>query len=309
MEKIVIDLETLAADLGWSLVGVTAPEISSESKTQYDQWLEDYSGHRLNYMSKRKAERLDPRTYFPAAKSILCFGLNYFPGWAAGEIKISNYSWGEDYHLVLKNKLEQTVEYLRNIYGPFTFRICVDTSPVLEKNLAAQAGIGWQGKNTLLLNQKFGSMIFLGEIFLDIPLDKFETFSVAKDRCGTCTRCLDACPTQALDPYVLKLDKCIAYWNLEHRGPIPTEAPDFEGWLGGCDICQEVCPWNQKLESIEHPALSLAQIPKSEAFSQGFSARLKGKLLENKAMNYLPKEKWDANLLHLKESKDGLAEV
>jgi len=307
MEKIIVDLERLTQDLKWSLAGVTAPEISEEKKAHYQNWLENYGGQKLGYMMKRKAERLHPQNYFPKAKSILCFGLNYFPGWAQGEVKISNYSWGEDYHELLKRKLTETVSYLENLLGKFEYRICVDTSPVLEKTLAEQAGIGWQGKNTLLLNQKFGSCIFLGEIFTDIPLDRFQTFLWARDRCGTCTRCLDACPTQALDPYILKLDKCIAYWNLEHRGPLPPEAPDFQGWLGGCDICQEVCPWNQKLEPLEASPPGLAHLQKAEAFAPEFAENLKAKLLQHKAMNYLPTEKWKANLAHLQARKQNLA--
>jgi len=307
MEKTIIDLENLAQDLKWSLAGVTSPEISETTQSQYQEWLEKYSGQRLGYMQKRKVERLNPKEYFPGVKSILCFGLNYFPGWAEGEVKISNYSWGEDYHEQLKRKISETVSYLEHRLGEFSYRICVDTSPVLEKILAAQSGIGWQGKNTLILNQKFGSMIFLGELFTSIELDRFKSLSLAKDRCGNCTKCLDACPTQALDPYVLKVDKCIAYWNLEHRGPLPTDAPKFEGWLGGCDICQQVCPWNHKLEPQFEAPISLKQISAIDAKAPDFANRFQSQLLENKAMNYLPLEKWKINLAHLQADKEHLA--
>jgi len=217
----------------------------------------------MEYLARRVDERCSPTNYLPSVQSIICFGLYYFPGWAQGEIKLSNYSWGPDYHEVLKSKLEQSITLLRKHFPESEMKALVDTAPALEKVLATQAGIGWQGKNTLLIHPKMGSMIFLGEIYSSIPLSHFEAPTIIKDHCGKCSRCIDACPTQALTPYELDASRCISYWTLEHRGSFDKTTPSWTNWIAGCDICQEVCPWNSKLIplKIDNPYLGFIEQP------------------------------------------------
>jgi len=299
------DLDSFAKKLGWSVAGVTSPDLPEKTLEHYEHWLKEYRGPQMmNYLARRKEERVSPKKYFPEVQSVLCFGLFYFPGWAEGEVKISNYSWGRDYHHLLKEKLEQTAASLQQKLGEFTYRICVDTSPIHEKAFAVEAGLGWQGKNTLLLNSKFGSFLFLGEILTALPLSIFETPPLQSDHCGSCQRCLEACPTQALGPYVLDARKCISYWTLEHRGSFTSETPPFAEWIAGCDICQEVCPWNQKLIPIiesdeKKESFSLQNIKLSEVQDSHWPEKIK-----DRAVSYVPLENWARNLEHASPRKN-----
>jgi epoxyqueuosine reductase len=294
-----LSLQELSKDLGWSLAGITLPNIPAVQKNFYSTWLKEFGGDRLGYLKEKSQERLDPKSYFPPVKSILCFGLSYFPGWAQGEVKISNYAWGPDYHEVLKSKLEETARWIEVRLGKFEYKVCVDTAPALEKVLAAQSGIGWQAKNTLLINPKFGSLVFLGELYTDIEISRFTSLEPMADHCGTCTRCLEACPTQALSPYQLHLDRCIAYWNLEHRGELESQTPDFSGWLAGCDICQQVCPWNRKLTPLSLHDTDFQSLTLKDAESTDWKKRTKGK-----ALSYLPAKKWQVNLNWIRSKRD-----
>jgi epoxyqueuosine reductase len=234
------DLQAWAENEGWSLAGACDIKLPEHIPSLYKTWLEKYKGPQMNYLSRRIDERLDPQKYFSEAKSIIAFALYYYPGSAEGDLKVSNYAWGKDYHDVLKDKLEASAQKLQKLLGPFDYRVCTDTSPLLEKTLAQEAGLGWQGKNTLLINPEHGSYLFLGEILTSLPLDRFEENKKITNHCGTCTRCIDACPTDALEPFVLDAKKCISYWTLEHKGEFDKTTPDFHGWLAGCDICQDV---------------------------------------------------------------------
>lgn len=286
------DLGLWAQNLGWAEAGVTGPDIHADSLEKFKAWLQNYKGPGLQYLERRKQERLSPRDYFPALKSILCFGLYYYPGNATGDLKVSNYSWGEDYHQSLKTKLEATAQELQKILGEFSYRICVDTAPVLEKILAVQAGLGWQGKNTLLLNKTHGSYLFLGEIFTDLDLHLFSPSLSQTNHCGKCTRCIDACPTDALEPFILKADQCISYWTLEHKGDFTPQTPHWENWLAGCDICQEVCPWNKDLIPI--PEATPFQISAKDIQSNKIQ-----ELVKDRALSYVPPSAWERNLRHL----------
>lgn len=293
------DLGEFAKQFGWADAAVSVPILGSETQTKTREWVQTYKGPQMKYLEVRLSERLNPHHYFPTVKSILIFAHFYFPGWATGSVKISNYAWSHDYHDLLRTRLAETAEALRKIFGPFNYRLTVDTSPVHEKAFSAQAGIGWQGKNTLILNRKFGSMIFLGEILSDIPAEKFQIRMKEPNRCGTCTRCIDACPTQALQPFVLDAKKCISYWNLEHKGPL-DEAPPFSGWLAGCDICQEVCPWNHSLapvEGITEPKEILQTIQAQP--SDQLSLRTKND--RPSALDYVPPQKWRRNIEHIRK--------
>jgi epoxyqueuosine reductase len=284
------DLQTFSEQFGWSLSGVASVEMSKEAKDKFRDWIQDKKGPQMHYLEKRLEERLDPRKYFSSAQSILCFGLYYFPGWAKGEVKISNYSWGEDYHRVLKEKLEETARALQKEFPQMEYRVCVDTSPIAEKYWALQAGLGWQGKNTLVLNTKIGSTFFLGEILCSLPPERFQKTPRMADHCGTCQRCLLACPTDALEPYVLDASRCISYWTLEHKGDFTEATPEFKSWVAGCDICQEVCPWNQKLIPLETD-LRLQELSPEALNRADWLERIEGR-----AISYVKEANWERNL-------------
>jgi epoxyqueuosine reductase len=290
-EAMNFDLVPFAKNLGWQLAGVTAPNLSDETKTRTQIWLKDFKGPQMNYLTRRSSERLDPRVYFPPVRSILTFGLFYFRGWASGSAKVSNYAWPEDYHDTLAQKLERTAHQLQTKVGEFQYRVCVDTAPVLEKSLATQSGIGWQGKNTLVLNPNYGSLFFLGELFTTLPLHLFQATLPMSDHCGRCQRCIDACPTEALTPYVLDASKCISYWTLEHKGAFTSETPPLHNWVAGCDICQEVCPWNQKLIPLSAEPSPLQALTAEDIRSEHFSEKIK-----NSAASYVPRDNWLRNL-------------
>jgi epoxyqueuosine reductase len=218
----------------------------------------------MEYLSRRFDERTDPATYFPGAKSLICVAMNYHVplepppvdkgGDAGPRGRIARYALGDDYHEHIKRKLHELADWIRAAVPEAQTRCGVDTAPIAEKELAARAGIGWMGKNTCIINENIGSWLLLGEVIttLALPPD-----SAAIDRCGTCRRCIDACPTAAITaPYQLDARKCISYLTIEHRGDIE---PGLKGkigeWLYGCDICQDVCPWNSKALPAIDPAL------------------------------------------------------
>ncbi|MDB5037902.1 MAG: tRNA epoxyqueuosine(34) reductase QueG [Bacteriovoracaceae bacterium] len=289
------DLTLFAQELGWNLAGVCSPDLNDDTKQKTKVWLEDSKGPQMDYLKRRADERMNPRNYFPETESILSFGLYYFKGWASGDVKVSNYAWGEDYHTLLKNKLELTATALKERLGSFSYRICVDTAPVLEKAIATKSGLGWQGKNSLVLNPQVGSLFFLGEIFTSLPLSHFQAKLPMTDHCGNCTRCIEACPTDALTPYVLDAGKCISYWTLEHKGPFDKQTPPLSNWIAGCDICQEVCPWNQKLIPLDG-SRELQNLSKEDILSSTWTEKIK-----NSAASYVPKENWTRNLEKITE--------
>ena len=214
-------------------------------------WLSKHYHASMGWIEKKRKEREDLKFYFPEVQSIVSVAVNYFTGRVpeSKEIgKISNYAWGDDYHKILKDKLYKLLLVVQNEFRDVKYRICVDTSPVMDKLLARNSGLGWIGKHTNLITKEFGSWIFLGELMLDCRLDYDVPFD--SDHFGTCTACLDACPTNAFSaPYVLDSNKCISYLTIEHRGSLPENIKTNTGsWIYGCDICQQVCPWNNKFE-------------------------------------------------------------
>jgi epoxyqueuosine reductase len=200
----------------------------------------------MAYMQRHEDVRLDPESFFPGVRTVVAAALNYYrpePARPPGAPKISRYAWGRDYHKVLKSKLNRFLERIRELAPETSGRAAVDTSPVLDKVWAAAAGLGWQGKHTNLITRTHGSWVFLGTLWIDLALPPDLP---SPDFCGSCTRCLDACPTGAFPrPYVLDSRRCITYWNVEHRGAFGETTPPLRGWLFGCDICQDVCPWNK----------------------------------------------------------------
>ena len=237
-------------ELGFDLFGVSSPHIDLDNSNILDEWLDNGYHATMHWIEKRKEERKNIFKYFPEVKSVISFGYNYYTGeneLDSKKYKISNYSWGEDYHLIIKKKLYQIIDLIQNNKNSdFKYRVCVDTSPILEKNWAQKSGLGWIGKHTNLINDKIGSWFFLAEILVDFELEYNKPFS--KDLCGTCTRCIEACPTDAIfEEYKLDANKCISYLTIEHRDDFSNEFDlDLSGWIYGCDICQQVCPWNEK---------------------------------------------------------------
>ena len=236
-----------AQNLGFSKIGIAPANTDPLSEKQLNSWLGNGYQANMNWMEKRSGERGNIHNYFPEAKSVISLAMNYFTGTSSNSAsvgKVSNYAWGDDYHELMKPRLYQLLREIKLINSDTNGIVCADTSPIMEKSWAQKAGIGWIGKHTNLITQDFGSWIFLGEILLDIDLVYDIPFT--EDLCGTCTACLDACPTNAFpEPYVLDASKCISYLTIEHRGDLPLEMDDkLSGWIYGCDICQEVCPWN-----------------------------------------------------------------
>jgi epoxyqueuosine reductase len=235
---------------GIDLVGVVKYELLSKQIEKYNQWIDDSLHADMHYMARNIDKREDVRLIMDNTKSIIVTGLNYFSDtkYINNKHKISRYAWGTDYHIILKEKLEKLTEELKlSIYGS-EFKVYVDTGPVLEKQWASLSGIGWQGKNSLILNKDFGSWFFLGIILTNLDI---ESDSPVRDHCGTCNSCISACPTNAIiQPNVVDSRKCISYWTIEAKPNI--EIPDEiskknQNWAFGCDICQEVCPWNKKI--------------------------------------------------------------
>jgi len=239
-------------DLGFQKVGITRAVSTSEEKEKLETWLSRGHHGTMSWLAERKHERGDIFSYFPDVKSVISLGMNYYTGYGQSELnsdnKFSNYAWGEDYHDILKSRLYKLLNWLKIEMPDLNGIACVDTSPVMDKVWAQRAGLGWQGKHTNLITTDFGSWLFLGELLVDIELDYDELFS--EDLCGSCTSCIDACPTQALGEYEIYAEKCISYLTIEHRGDFSDNRSELHNWIYGCDICQEVCPWNQKFSQV-----------------------------------------------------------
>ncbi len=246
-----------AAALGFDYCGISEVRFLEEEALRLENWLHNHMYGEMVWMENHFEKRLDPTKLVPGAKSVVCLLYNYFPSkdMAAGKdsYKISKYAYGADYHRVIKNKLRELMTSLQEHTGNINGRVFVDSAPVLERVWAKNSGLGWIGKNTLLLNRNMGSFFFLAEIIIDIEL---EYDGPVKDYCGTCTRCLDACPTGAFPaPYVLDASRCISYLTIELKNNIPESfAGHMEDWIFGCDICQDVCPWNRFSKPHQEPA-------------------------------------------------------
>lgn len=239
-----------AVELGFHKVGIAPAGPLDEEGSHLQQWLDRGYHATMNWMLSRVNERKDVYRYYPEAKSIVSVGMNYFHGTAGDELKVSNYAWGDDYHTVLKTYLIQLLSDIQERFTEVRGRVCVDTSPVMEKVWAQRGGLGWIGKHTNLISRDYGSWLFLGELILDCELEYDSPFE--ENLCGSCTACMDACPTDAItDEYLLDANRCISYLTIEHRGELPEKmANQLQGWIYGCDICQEICPWNIKFGQI-----------------------------------------------------------
>jgi epoxyqueuosine reductase len=272
-------VKRIARECGFELAGVARAEPTEQTTEDFgrlERWAAGGMAGEMRYMSDRRMElRRDPRSLLASARSVICVGKLYNTAPERKDPPISRYAWGSgDYHDVLREGLERMVERLSST-ASFEWKICVDTAPLLERTYARLAGLGWIGKNTCLINEPAGSWFFLGEILTSLELTPD---SPPPDRCGSCTRCIEACPTQALVPDALNPDadswtldarRCISYLTIELRGPVPEELrAGVGGHVFGCDICQEVCPWNSRAPVSEETAFAPREIPPLAALAR-----------------------------------------
>ncbi|NOX67199.1 MAG: tRNA epoxyqueuosine(34) reductase QueG [Chlorobi bacterium] len=238
-----------AIALGFDLVGFSKAELLTEEIDNLKSWLDKSHHSGMSYMERNIDKRQDVSLILEDAKSVISLGMNYY---VKGEFsnlpefgKVSRYAWGKDYHLVMWEKLDELIIELKEIDPKFEAKSYVDTGPVMDKAWAKRGGLGWVGKHSNIINKQIGSWFFIAAIITNY---EFESTPIITDHCGSCTACIDACPTNAIvEPYVVDANKCISYLTIENKGEIPNEFKDkFEGWIFGCDICQDVCPWNKK---------------------------------------------------------------
>lgn len=243
---------------GFNKVGIVSAASLEDEGRRLKEWLaRGYQGE-MRWMARDVEKRISPRAIFPAARSVVVVALNYYTPHQHQQSsvtgKVSRYAWGDDYHDVLKTKLASLLAWIREQEPQADGKICVDIQPTMDKAWAVRAGLGWLGKHSNVITTEFGSWVFIGELFLNLDLDSYDV--PIEDHCGTCTLCIDACPTAAItEPYVVDSNKCISYATIELRTPeLPEQIEDnLSGWLYGCDICQDVCPWNRFEQITDEP--------------------------------------------------------
>ena len=256
-------IKTEAKKLGFLSCGISKAEFLEDEAPRLERWLKDGKHGKMAYMENHFDKRLDPRLLVPDAKSIISLLFNYYTplDQLDGAPKISKYAYGKDYHHVIKDKLKQLFQIINNKIGEVSGRVFVDSAPVMEKSWAVRSGLGWQGKNTNLISKKAGSFFFIAELIVDLELE-YDT--PVTDHCGTCTACIDACPTEALTPYHIDASKCISYLTIELKDQIPTTFKSkMDDWAFGCDVCQDVCPWNRFSKQHNEPLFN----PSSEVIN------------------------------------------
>lgn len=264
-------IKSEALRLGFQQCGIAKADFLEEEAPRLEKWLKNGFHGSMNYMENHFDKRLDPRLLVDDAKSVISLTLNYFPEqqqFDPESPKISKYAYGKDYHLVIKQKLFELLSFIQAEIGDVGGRAFVDSAPVLDRAWAKRAGIGWVGKNSNIISKQTGSFYFLAELIIDLELDYDLPFQT--DHCGTCTKCIDACPTEAiLSPAIIDAKKCISYLTIELRDEIPKAFNEqMDNWMFGCDICQDVCPWNRF--SVPHqetdfkPAAGLLEMKKED---------------------------------------------
>ena len=248
-------IKLIAANHGFSFCGISKAEFLEEQASRLELWLESKFHGEMHYLENYFDKRLDPRLLVPGAKSVVSLIYNYYPNQFQKEstYQIAKYAYGEDYHEVVKAKCELMLQEIRKVIGHVEGRFFVDSAPVMERAWAEKSGLGWIGKHGLLINQKMGSFFFLAELILDVECQSDEKI---KDHCGTCTKCIDACPTEAILPNkTLNASRCISYLTIELKEQIPDQFKSkMNNWIFGCDICQDVCPWNRFSKGHSEPA-------------------------------------------------------
>ena len=256
------EVKRMARELGFAFCGVSEARKLEEHEASLTKWLNRGMHGKMQWMENHFEKRLDPRLLVPGAKSVISLLFNYYPQHAFDQenLKISKYAYGRDYHFVIKDKLKDLMHAISTRWGQVNGRVFVDSAPVLDRAWAANSGLGWIGKNSMLITKSKGSYYFIAELILDIDLAQD---GPTTDHCGTCTACIDACPTDAIvGDKVIDSNRCISYLTIELKEEIPSHFKgNMEGWVFGCDICQDVCPWNrfaqenQEDQFVPHPAL------------------------------------------------------
>jgi epoxyqueuosine reductase len=243
-------IKAQAQALGFHKVGIVPARALSPELSKMNEWLARSFHGEMNWLARDPGQRADPRKLFPEARSVVVVALNYYtPAQHADNSasgKVSRYAWGDDYHEVVGEKLRNLLSWIREQWPEADGKVCVDIQPMMDKAWAVRAGLGWMGKHTNLITHEYGSWVFIGELLLNLELDDAD--KEIADQCGSCTLCIDACPTNAIvEPYVVDSRRCISHATIESRAPEMDKevATKLEGWLYGCDICQDVCPWNQ----------------------------------------------------------------
>ena len=234
-------------ELGFMSCGISKSGFLSDEAERFESWLKNNYHGKMSYMERNFDKRLDTTKLVENSKSVISLTYNYYPKKVLksdSTFKVSKYAYGKDYHVVLKNKLKQLLNIMKDKFGSFQGRVFVDSAPILERAWAKKSGLGWIGKNTNLINKQSGSFFFLAEIIVDLELNYDNTTT---DHCGSCTACIDACPTNAIyEPYKLDASRCISYYTIELKESFSSNlSSDFKDWIFGCDICQDVCPWNR----------------------------------------------------------------
>ncbi|UCH11396.1 MAG: tRNA epoxyqueuosine(34) reductase QueG [Fidelibacterota bacterium] len=275
-------LRAAADRLGFQKVGFAAPGLLEREADHLKTWLAEGRQGTMDWMARRQDERTDPTRYYPTVRTVVSLAMNYYvplTGLAGKAPRWSNYAWGDDYHRLLKQRMKALLGEVVEAFPGTDGLACVDTSPVMEKVWAQRAGLGWQGKHTNLITRDYGSWVFLGELLLDAALEPDPPFE--EDLCGSCTACLEACPTGALtEAYRIDARRCISYLTIEHRGAFSREQAGWlSGWIYGCDVCQEVCPWNLK---FAQPTTEFAFAPREFITAYGM-----------KGWEELSPERWD----------------
>ncbi|WP_431132451.1 tRNA epoxyqueuosine(34) reductase QueG [Psychroserpens mesophilus] len=247
-------IKTEAKRLGFLSCGISKAEFLETEAPRLEKWLKSNAHGEMRYMENHFDKRLDPTKLVEGSKSVVSLLLNYYPQETQNEntFKVSKYAYGTDYHFIIKDKLKQLLHSIQDEIGDVHGRAFVDSAPVLDKAWAAKSGLGWIGKHSNLLTQQVGSFYFIAELIIDLEL---EYDYAVTDHCGTCTACIDACPTEAItEPYVVDGSKCISYFTIELKDNIPSEFKgQFDDWMFGCDVCQDVCPWNRFSKSHSEP--------------------------------------------------------
>lgn len=309
-EKHALIIKRLAKDLGFDFCGIAKAEFLEEEAPRLEDWLKRNYHGKMAYMANHFDKRLDPTKLVEGAKTVVSLAYNYYPAkelhHEADDYKIAKYAYGKDYHFVIKDKLKSFLEMLKEEIGDIGGRAFVDSAPVMERQWAKKGGIGWTGKNSLLLNRNVGSFFFLAELIIDLEAEPDPP--AARDYCGTCTRCIDACPTDAIvQPGVVDGSRCISYFTIELKEELPSSVKGkFENWAFGCDICQDVCPWNRfarphsEPEFDPHPDLKLM---KNEDWEE-ITRETFTKVFQKSAVKRTKLEGLRRNIRFLKESKD-----
>ncbi|MCP4975839.1 MAG: tRNA epoxyqueuosine(34) reductase QueG [Maribacter sp.] len=247
-------IKSEAKRLGFLSCGISKADFLEEEAPRMEKWLKNSMHGEMQYMENHFDKRLNPTKLVESSKSVISLLLNYYPQDEQNKnsFKLSKYAYGQDYHHVIKSKLRQLQEFIAEEIGEVNGRALVDSAPVLDKAWAAKSGLGWIGKHSNLLSHQVGSFYFIAELIVDLELE-YDT--LVTDHCGSCTACIDFCPTQAIvEPYVVDGSKCISYFTIELKNEIPTSVKgQFDDWIFGCDVCQDVCPWNRFSKSHSEP--------------------------------------------------------